>query len=260
MFCQNCGSQNADGTAFCASCGAKLENQAVNANDFSAPQAPVGNSQAMSKVNNLVSKLKGNKKVFIAIIAAVLAVILLITVITAAFPSRKSVAESFVKAYLKYDFKKADKYVFLDLEDSIKKYCEEEDIEKDEFFDELTDRINDDDVEIKNLSDYYSYMEKTVKEDSEFNFISCKVDSEEEIDLDDEDEKSALAWRIYLTYSYAGVDEDEAEDLLDHISKAYEITVEVKYKDEDGERDTRDFDIYVVKYKGKWRVVSSINF
>ena len=51
MFCPNCGSNNADGVAFCANCGCQLDNQqpqqqAAPQPEFQQPQAPFQQPQA----------------------------------------------------------------------------------------------------------------------------------------------------------------------------------------------------------------------
>lgn len=273
MFCPNCGTQNADGTAFCASCGTQLTETTVsNENNFTEVQpstkpamAQKAKANAFAAVETLTSTLKDKKKRTIFIGAAAVILVLIIGLIIGTSSSRSSTVKSYVKAVLNFNYSKAAKYCLLDQQDVIETYCKNNDEDEKEFFDNLTDMFNDrydEDATIKKVSDFYSELGKHYeKEDGdEISSVKCEVLSEKEIDLDDSDERDDFESKIvYRCDLFDCIDSDSLSEYIDvdDISKAYKVKVKVEYKDEDGEKDSGKLDIYVAKYKGKWRVVGS---
>lgn len=272
MFCPNCGTQNADGTAFCASCGTQLTETTVsNEINFTEVQpstkpamAQKAKANAFAAVETLTSTLKDKKKRTIFIGAAAVILVLIIGLIIGTSSSRSSTVKSYVKAAFNFNFSKAAKYCLLDQQDVIETYCKNNDEDEKEFFDNLTDMFNDrydEDVTIKKVSDLYSELEKRYEKEygDEISSVKCEVLSEKEIDLDDSDERDDFESEILYNDPFNCIDSDNLSEYIDvdDISKAYKVKVKVEYKDEDGEKDSGKLDIYVAKYKGKWRVVGS---
>ncbi len=200
MFCGNCGTENPEGTPFCAGCGAALGGTKSKGGNF-----------------------KVNPKVIIAAVVGVLAVVILVTLLFGGNSPTK-VVDKFMAAVVDADAKGMMKQVSDDVIDYM---MEEEDMDKDDWNDQLDD-LSD------NMKDMYEQME---------DYYDGKV----KITYDVKSEKD--------------LDEDELEDLQDYYEDKYDIkvkdakTVKVKVTTKCGDyKDSNTMELVVVKIGGKWSI------
>lgn len=232
MFCKNCGNQIPDGVAFCAACGTAAA-PAAPAAAAAAPAAPKADKSSLIKL--------------IAVVAAVAIVLgLLISLLGGGSP--KSVAKDYVEASINGDIKAQYGLMV----GKMQKYIEKEvmDDYKDEAFDMMEERCDEADIKVKisNFNQYYKASKKLSKANLVEQYgkgYKVKIEVREV-----EDMRSSELEEIQEAY-----DTDELEDYVkaNKIKKGKIVTVKVII---DGKEDTQTFDrtVYVVKYKGKWKV------
>ncbi len=227
MFCPNCGANAPDTEKFCPTCGTTLV-----AGD-NAPAAPEA-----EKSKDIVALIKSKLPLIIGVAVALIAVVLLFNLF---FGGAESVAEKYAKAYLKADYKKADKYVAVSFEDSAAYYADEADKDLDEY---LEENYNADSID-----EYYEDRKESADDSRSDTYgdnwkTKCKV----------------LASRKY--------DSDELDDLVDEVEEAYDedlldadkikfaCTVWVQYsiKGSDGE-DYSVIELTLVKVGMSWKVL-----
>lgn len=127
MFCGKCGAQNLDEAAFCSECGAPLNVTPSAEND----------------AGSVLTKQPANKNYTkIGIVAVAAGVLVLILLIMGIFGGRgyKSTVNKFVDSTFSADGKKM---VSLVPKKVVKYVCEESDMTKKEFIEELTDGLED---------------------------------------------------------------------------------------------------------------------
>ena len=233
MFCNNCGTQFPDDTAFCPNCGAAAAGAAPADATNDAPAAPA-------------------KKPPIAIIACVLAAILLIVCLASCFTgSAKSVAKKYVKASLEGNFSKSlscSLYSKSVLEKMIKAEAKEEDMSVKEAYEQLGSLLGEDNI--KNMNGFIKAASKKTKESMKDTYgkysVSVKVTDAEKMDKDDLKElKDDIKDSDFKKYIKAS-----------KISKGYEVEVEYKIKGKDDDTEGTAT-VYLVKYGMSWKVVKA---
>ncbi len=273
MFCQNCGTQNDDGAGFCSACGTALNSQLSETTVLKENEIRLNQNQPEIQPNQLQAvqpqaKSK-NKKLFIGLIGGAAALlIVIISVIIGISTSCDNTVKSFCKAYFNFDFAKAEKYCLLDQSDVFETYCKNSGQDIDELYEELNDEIYlefDKEVKIKDVSDFYSlageYAQKLAKK-SKIDMSSFKYEilSKEKVDLKDSEELERLTDEILIECDLIGViDDDNLSDYIDvkDISKAYKVEIKITFDNSKGKEEEFDTtELYVAKYKGKWRVVA----
>lgn len=234
MFCKNCGNQIPDGVAFCAACGTAVAPAAPAAE--AAPAAPVA---AAPKNNNTIKLIA---------IVAVVAIVLGLLVGLLGGGSAKSVAKKYVEAQINGD----TKAMYDLMAGKMQKYVEEEvmDDYKDEIFDYMEEQCDEMDIKAKvnNFNQYYAASKKLNAAQMKEQYgkgYKVKIEVREV-----ENMRSSELEELQDAY-----DSDELEDYVnaDKIKKGKIVTVKVII---DGKEDTttEDVTVYVVKYKGKWKV------
>lgn len=227
MFCPNCGANAPDTEKFCPTCGTALSS------GDNAPAAPED-----EKSKDIVALIKSKLPLIIGVAVALVAVVIIFNLF---FGGAESVAEKYAKAYLKADYKKADKYVAVSFEDSATYYAEEADKDLDEYL--------EDSHEVDSLDEYYEDMKESADDSRSDTYgdnwkTKCKV----------------LASRKY--------DDDEFDDLIDELEDSYNedllnaddvkdaCTVWVQYsiKGSDGE-DYSVIELTLVKVGMSWKVL-----
>lgn len=225
-FCGNCGSQQPDNARVCGNCGAPFAAPVQNGAPRQAPR-PVNNNIDPAKKANLMKY----GKLAAMVLAAIVVIGLLIGIIGGG-GSPKSVAKNAVNAMIKG---KENKIVSL-------------------FSNMATKETKKDQAE--------EYVESWEYEFEDCKIKSVKVDDVEKMDKDD--------WKDY---------KDDYKDMWKEMKKEYDkddwedeglnrrfninklkgmatVTVEVEYKDEDGDKDTVEVYVSLLKEGGSWKVVS----
>lgn len=245
MFCKNCGNQIPDGVAFCAACGtavaaAPAAPAAPAVESYAAPVAPAAPASILSNKSNLV-------KIIAAAAAAIVFIVLIFGLLGGGNP--KSMAKKYVEAELTGDMKAGYKL----MAGKMQKLFEESVEDEDQIF-ELYEGICDEadiDVKINNFNQLYKAMEKLYKAQNEEQYgknfkLKVKVMEVEKMNSKEIKEiKESIK------------DDEDMEDYIDasKIKKGKIVTVRYNI---DGSEDakTEDVEVCVVKYKGKWKVIS----
>lgn len=239
MFCKNCGNQVPDGVAFCAACGTPVA---------AAPAA----APAANPAQAAVAAVKGNKTVKLIAIVAVVAIVLGLIVGLLGGGSAKSVAKDYVKASFEGDLKELYSLTPGKYQKYIEKEVYDDDDQQDALF-ENTEKWGDEldvEVKIKNFNQYYKAHKKISKAENKEEYgknykITVKV-------LETKDMRSSDLEAIQDRY-----DTDDFEDYInaDKIKKGKKVYVSVIV---DGNKDNYSVvrTVYVVKYKGQWKVAS----
>lgn len=229
MFCKNCGNQVPEGTAFCAACGTAVVAEAPAA----AAVAPKADKSGLIKL--------------IAIVAAI-AIVLGLFISLLGGGSPKSIAKKYIEASIEGDIKAQ----YGMMVGKMQKYVEKELMSeyKDEAFDYMEEQCDELDIKanINNFNQYYKASKKVAAAEMKETFgknYKVKIEVREV-----EDMRSSELEEIQDSY-----DNDVLEDYVnaDKIKKGKIVTVKVII---DGKKDTQTYDrtVYVVKYKGKWKV------
>lgn len=197
MFCGNCGTQNVEGTQFCAGCGAPLGGD--NGNNKG------GKKFNMPKFN---FDLKANKKL-LAIGAGALALILVLVMLLSG--GAKGAAKRYMKACLKGNFKKV---VNMQPRKVLNEIKDEMDMDKDDWKDYIEDGQDDFDDYFENLEDRYGGKPK----------ITFEITDQWSVDKDDD-----LFEEVQDEY-------DDAYDAKVSAIKAFEIELTMKAGGEKVER------------------------
>lgn len=242
MFCKNCGNQIPDGVAFCAACGTPVAAApAAAAPVYAAPAAPVAPAAPASDKSKLIK--------LIALGAAVVVFLVLILSLLGG-GSPKSVAKKYVQAELDGDMKAG----FSVMAGKMQKCYEKEIMSeyKDEMFEMMEEQCEEMDIKanIKNFNQYYKASKKVTKAEMTEEFgkgYKVKIKIREVDDL-----RSSEIEAIQEMY-----DSEMYEDYIDanKIKKGKKVTVAVIIEGKESD-DTEEIEVYVVKYKGKWKVVN----
>ena len=228
MFCKNCGNQIPDGVAFCAACGTAAAPAAAPAAAAAAPKAD-----------------KSNLIKLIAIVAGV-AIVLGLFIGLLGGDSPKSVAKDYIEASFEGDLKKT----YSLQPGKMQKMFEKETDDEDEMFEMVEEYGEELDVKVKvnNFNQYYKAVKKITKADNKETYgknykLNVKV-------IDVKDMRNSELEAIEERY-----DSDYYEDYVDadKIKKGKKVYVSVIV---DGSEDNNSYvrTVYVVKYKGQWKV------
>ena len=184
MFCGNCGTENPEGTQFCAGCGMDLGG---------------GKKGKKAKVN---INLK-DRKTLIGLGAGVLALILLLALLFGG--GAKGVAKKYVKAVINADYAKIAK---LYPKKVINEWKEDMDMDKDDWKDYLADASEELEDEYKDLEDDYGGKLKVTYEIKDSWKLNKKDDDFEDIQdyYDDEYDAKVSAVQVveFEVCTYAG--------------------------------------------------------
>lgn len=224
-FCGNCGSQQPDNARVCGNCGAPFAAPVQNGAPRQAPR-PVNNNIDPAKKANL---MKWGKLAAMAL-AAIVVIGLLIGIIGGG-GSPKSVAKKFVNALEKGNEKK----VMALLTDVYSKDAKEDYAEM--------------------AVEMFEYMFDDCK------IKSIKVDDVEKMDKDDfKDYKDEAkdAWKEMKEEFDKEDFEDEGLNRKYNVNKMKgmaTVTLEVTYKDEDGDKDEMEITVELIKEGASWKVM-----
>ena len=223
-FCGNCGSQQPDNARVCGNCGTPFA--APMQNTRPAPRPVANNNINPAKKANLV---KWGKLAAI-VLAAIVVIGLLIGIIGGGSP--ESVAKKYINALEKGNERKVANMVSdMFTKDAAKDLAEElvEDWE-DDFEDCKITKIKIDDVEKADKDDV-----KDIRDEMKDGFKELK-------DLDKDEKKMIEKMGINTKYK-AG-----------KIKGFAEVTVEITYKDEDGDKQKDEIYVYLIKEGGSWKI------
>lgn len=197
MFCGKCGTENVEGTPFCAGCGADLGG---------------GKSKSKLKVGKFNLDLK-NRKTLIALGAGVLALVVVLVLLFGG-NSPKKVADKFMNAYVDADAKGMMKVVHDDIIDQI---MEDEDMDKDDWNDQLDELSEGLEAMYEQMEDYYdgklklTYEVKSEKDMKGDDLDDLKDEYEDEYDLKVKDAKLV---KVKLTVKCGDYKESETMELV----------------------------------------------
>lgn len=230
MFCKNCGSEFADGEAFCPNCGTAADNAQSQPGNDAQPQAAAP---------------KSNSTAAIIAIAAV-AVIVVIVLVALLSGGEKKAVKKYFKAFGNF---KTEKLMAMEMPEKVSK----EAVEDNDYFD----------------FDYEDYVEVNVKvADIVYEGLKDegKVKYEYEIkkmeDLDDLDklEDDVIYEDLDELKDYFDEYYDDYGFDADKIKKAYAAEVKWNFT-VDKEKVAKGTSIcYVYKYKGDWYVCNGPSF
>lgn len=222
MYCKNCGNYNDDNASFCLTCGAALQQP--------QPQQEEGYQPAEypQQYDEPKKKLQISKPLLFGIIGGVAAVALAIILLTTLLGGQhtwKGALNSAFNAVKNFD---AEKTVDLAYPGKVLKALKEDDTSKSDLK--------------KQIASSYKSMK---------NYM-------------DSDYKKAWKSMSYKIVEVEDMDEDEIEDINDAYSRRYDtpdnyvkagkvVTIEVKLKI-DGEYETTETEITMIKCEGKWYV------
>ncbi len=199
MFCQNCGTQNADGVKFCNNCGAPL--QAATEETTVLNQPSVQPAQQYAPVSPGPQKPKSSKKTGLIIGGVAGAIVLIVAVVLIVVfagkgkdnkpanadnesktsvsevqntkkqdeptspaqtsMSRDEVAIAYMKAFANLDFAEANKYCVLDSSEIIKTVAD-----TNGFYEMLSEDLSEnygESVNITSMQDFYSEFSRIIK-------------------------------------------------------------------------------------------------
>lgn len=241
--CSNCNATVDDSLAFCPTCGSQLPvaQTTVTPAQPVDPNAQIINTEAaMAKMNDVAGQVSAKGKDFLEKVktdketqkkagmiagCAIGAIIVLFVLSNILFPSSTSVVKSYVKGMEKHKSNlviKAlhPKYVEY-FEDKGLKYSDADDIK--EYFDEMFDELEDEDIEI------------TYELDKEYKALSKSKVEDVADELDDDYDIPAKKVKNVRKYN-----------------------VKIKTNN-DGDKDTEKGEIYAVKISGKWYIFPALN-
>jgi hypothetical protein len=230
-FCGNCGTAQPDNARVCGNCGTPFAAPMQNPGARPAPRPVANNNVDPAKKANL---MKWGKLAAMAL-AAIVVIGLLIGIISGA-GNPKSAAKKYINALNKGNERKvAAMMTDLATKDASKDVAEElvEDWE-DEFEDCKITKIEIEDVE-KVDKDEVKEMREGLKDT--FKEIKDAI-KDDEIDKDDVEDMG-----INLKYNWR------------KIKGCAEVTVEITYKDEDGDKQKEEIMVYLIKEGGSWKIL-----
>lgn len=240
MFCENCGKQIADNVSFCAYCGSSVVKRNMN----------------NSKVVNKNSK---NKMIGLFVCIVVFAVVILgvlLGIRTATAGDYKKVAIKYAESYYIADYKGIKECLPYDVDemfyDMFREICKGDDMTLEEGYAELEEEF---DVRIKGANDLLpKYCEAYAREiEDGYDEYSIEADVEDVVELSHY-EIEAVIEENNDYYEEWGVELDDYID-ADKIKKGYSVTLSVIF-DEGEDIYTEEMTYTVVKYKGKWKVLT----
>ena len=226
-FCGNCGAMMDDAAAVCGNCGAAL----------AAAPAPEQKESPVAGIAGKATEIlngvkKGDKSSIIKIGVAAVAVIAVIILISSLSTSgSEKVIKKFIQAY---DNEKPEAVVKV-LPPFLKDAMVEAYGDEDDFLDEIDEEIKD----------FYDDMEDEL--DTDKLSFKYEIDDVEKYDKDEVEERAEAIESVCERYD---IDFDE-----DKLKEVYEYEIEVTVKG-GGDKEKVDLEMLVVKYGGKWYVLS----
>lgn len=293
MYCNNCGTQNADGVKFCSNCGAPLNAHAQN--------PTVSNQNPYGVQPNVLSEppKKSNGKtigiicgVAFAVIAVIVAVVLALTLggkdkkkegesesnkpsskvedvqkpteskteepSTEPAMSYQETALAYVKAVFEGDLLTAKSYCLLDMTKIAEKAVKVSGSDLNELYSEIAEGYSEElgkTVEIKSIDDMYRVVGKEIEDGMSDYKIGLKITETELVDLTDSNNKNYLIADI-VGCDWVGniISESNYSEYIDINKISEAYEVEVEFTVDNGAPESESY--YVVNYNGSWRVVS----
>lgn len=190
---------------------------------------------------SLMSKLK-NPMVLIA--GGAILLVLLIVIIACSGGAKKN-AHKYVKAMVKGDVIKACKYMAYDPKELI---LESADMDKDEFFEEMSDWMDED---IDSWRDVNKLMKEEMEDELEDEYGDYKITTK----VVDVEKISVRKLKKEIGESRLETLEDEIDFDPDRIRAAKVVEVKVKIKGED-DTETERIEVYMVRIGLSWKVIS----
>lgn len=230
-FCGNCGSQQPDNARVCGNCGAPFAAPVQNGAPRQAPR-PVNNNIDPAKKANL---MKYGKLVAMAL-AAIIVIGLIIGIISACTSGNAEyVAKQYIKALDKGNERKiatmSSSMFTKDARNDLAEMLVED--WEDDYDDCKITKIKIDDVEKIDKDDV-----KDMRDELKDGFKDLKeMIKDDDIDKDDVEDMG-----INLKYN-AG-----------KIKSLAEVTVEITFKDEDGDKQKEEIMVYLIKEGGAWKI------
>lgn len=252
MFCKNCGTEINEGTVFCSNCGAKIENVDI----------PVETS-----VN--LQKKKNNKTIgmVVSVLVAVAVIIGLGSLVKAIFfaDNYEDVARKYITSVTNCDLHKAYDYCIFDMDkyfdEYVKIYCDDYDISTAEFYEKYEQYEDEYDITVDSYNDILDCLEIEMKENFDDEYgdytISVKVVDANELTRRELSDAVEYAREYFEDMAYPYEVELDFDDYIDEdkIKKGYEVDVKMTIDGED-DYDSDTVTLTLVKYKGKWKVLT----
>lgn len=242
-FCSKCGLEIQSGVAFCPNCGNAVANSNIG-----------GNNTTPKKSKN---KLVGLIACALALIVVIVGVVSIISMATAG--NYEKVAVKYAESYFRADYDGIKDSLPYDVDemfyDMFRAMCREQDMSLEEGYEEFEEEfeisINGADDLLPKYCDGYARM---ISDENEEYSIEVEVSDTRE--LEDYEIEAAIDENNYY-YSEWGVDLGDYVD-EDKIKKGYEVQLSVTF--DNGEYvDTEEITYTVVKYGGKWKVLTIFN-
>lgn len=257
MYCKNCGKEMEEGVGFCPSCGIAVQD---TPEVEVTPVTEVAEGEAPQQNSEVTQPAKKSKKLVIMIVAvAVIAALVVagIFLVPKLFGgSYEDVAKNYALAYAEADMVEASKYSVNDTEkfyeEMIDYSCEEYGITRDDFFEMLTEQYG---VEITSVAQLFEVTKTETQEyflESYGEYtITATVLGSEKIEAEG------------LASIKEAIVEDQSADYpsvytdvnADKITAGYNVEVELTISGTEI-TDTDSETFTVVKYNGKWKVLS----
>ncbi len=281
MFCTKCGAQNEDNARFCTTCGQTLDSPvaegtellneqpffqaAPSLEEMEAPENVPVDSQRQPPEE--APKKKLNPIIFIAAGAAVVLTLVLILALCLGGGSPEKVVKTYFEAQFTqdavvgaecygYDYVESRLEWFDDdvddLVDWFQEYYFDDDDYWEEYYEEVgmdlaewedrLDEVEDEEDYIQFQMDFFAEHQKLYNKEYECSYEITRLESEK---LSGRDLRDA---EDYLEEWYE--EKEDADYVLlfeeDDVKSFYVVSCKVKYED-DGDKDTENFDILVVK-------------
>lgn len=196
MFCGKCGAQNLDNASFCMECGAPLNG---------APAASPG--AGTTRTNQAAGKR--NRMIGIAAVAVIAIVAVIAAVSLFGGRGYKRTVNKLIKAFFAADGKTI---VSLIPDEVVKAVCEEEDITKKEFIEDLTEDLKDSLEYMDRYYDDWSYSYEVTETEDYSSKALRSLEEEYEYAFDaDVEMKAAKAITVEITMT---ADDDTETDNL----------------------------------------------
>lgn len=289
MFCNNCGSKNAEGVKFCSNCGSQLPVAQV--------QTEVQTASVQENANMPDAEMKPSKKkkgkvigiiagIAIVLIVAVIAVVIALcggkengdnnggtpdsniqqnidsneqanNNINAIDMSRKNmsyeeVTEAFLKAFWEGDFNLAKSYSFIDVGGIIAQ--EYDDAYLSSLYSNFEKEFGSD---VKNMNDLYATVGKAyIEQWEDFEITDIDVHTYLSYDPSDSGDRLCITGDAEECFWW-DINADVSEYLdISKITKAYDAHFNVFVTTSDGQQDTASGMVMVVECDGIWYVLA----
>lgn len=239
MFCSNCGSQIADGSAFCPACGAQLNAGQPAPQAYSQPFPQQTYAQPVYGQPYAAAPAPKKKKTWLWFVlgGVALAAVAVVLILVLGGSSPEGVAEDYFEAYVHHDIRGL-------IDNSAYDYLEEEYgvSDEDELVDWANDNLRGDFDSFDDVRNYYMDKAQKKLEDMEYS-ISVK----------DTKELSESKWAgVFDDFGnedeYRGVYREDVEEM-------YKVTLLVSVSTDDTDFQDK-VDVYVVKVDGKLGVLA----